>query len=347
MVLCDMSSHVATSIFTEHKTKILFIILTTFIGLPVIMFMIVAAKGFITQASNARPEDVVAMSITKSSTSISWVTSKNTQGVVEYGTSPTAFVFYGPEVEPKKEHSVPLTLLTPATTYYFRLNIDGTIYDNEGVPWTFTTKTKDGTDVAEAVKGISTTNFSTLEATEEAKVGIVTDNCVYTSCLEIQVHLGTGCNSTDYFKCISAPETTAEGTAITVTPTPSPASVLSAQCSVNYLYSEGCTKWIWEPYLKKSENCTKAFDKYVLQCTDKDPTSTNSEAIPDWRYDYVGKNMSTNSIEITHKMPDGEKIWCEIRVEDEVGGDEHSSKWIIKEALCPSSTPTPTPTLTP
>lgn len=332
-----MSSQSTPAPLTGKKTKLLLFILTVFIGLPVIIFLFLAAKGLITQASNAKPEDVVAVAITKSSTSITWITSKKTQGVVEYGTSPTTLTFYGPEVEAKKEHSVPLTLLTPATTYYYQLNIDGTIYDNEGVPWTFTTKTKDGTDVIEAVKGISIKNFVEPEATKEAAMGINTSNCVYTSCTEILAHLGSGCNSSDYFKCISLPQTT-NGVVATITSTPTPVAILSSQCSLSYLYaSNGCRNWIWEPYLKKSENCTKVFYKYVLQCTDKDPTSTNTEDIPDWRYDYVETNMSTNTHEITYKPSDGKKIWCEIRVEDEVGGDKHASKWIIKEATCPTT----------
>ena len=336
-----MSSQSTPAPLTGKKIKLLMFILTVFIGLPVIIFLFLAAKGLITQVSNAKPEDVVAVAITKSSTSITWITSKKTQGVVEYGTSPITLTFYGPEVEPKKEHSVPLTLLTPATTYYYQLNIDGTIYDNEGVPWTFTTKTKDGTDVGEAVKGISIKNFVEKEATKEAAMGINTSNCVYTTCTEIQAHLGSGCNSSDYFKCISMPQTT-NGVVATITPTPTPVAILSSQCSLSYLYaSDGCTKWMWEPYLKKSENCTNTFYKYVLQCTDKDPTSTNIEAIPSWRYDYVETNMATNNHEITYKPSDGKKIWCEIRVEDEVGGDKHASKWIIKEVTCPTSTPAP------
>ncbi|MDP4011600.1 MAG: hypothetical protein Q8P72_05250 [Candidatus Roizmanbacteria bacterium] len=329
-----MSSHAATSIFTEHKTKILFILLTTFIGLPVIMFMIVAAKGFMTQASNARPEDVVAMSITKSSTSISWVTSKNTQGVVEYGTSPTAFIFYGPEVEPKKEHSVPLTLLTPATTYYFRLNIDGVLYDNDGVPWTFTTKTKDGTDVAEAVKGISTTNFSTLVATEEAKVGIVTDNCVYTSCLEIQAHLGTECKSTDWLKCISAPQIS-DVAVVTLTPTPTPAIIMSNKCkmvSLERQYGKDCRYWTWSSYeTHKETECRDAFHQYVFQCSSKSFTSTNTDEVGKTYFDDTITNRKTTSVQLESIPAEDSTVYCQIRVED---SQYNGSQWVQANAEC-------------
>src|SRR5690606_6374879 len=152
------------------------------IGLPLILFIAMAVQGFVSGVGNEIPVDVVASDITKSGAVITWHTDKKTQAVVEYGTTPSALNSYAPEINQNNEHEVALTLLSPATTYYFQLRINGTVYDNDGVPWTFTTKTKDGEDAAEAIKGISTriARGEDEEATEEA--GISTNNCTATTC---------------------------------------------------------------------------------------------------------------------------------------------------------------------
>jgi len=325
---------------TSKKIKILFLLVTVFIGIPVIIFLIIAANGIIAQATNAQPEEVVAINTTKSSTTISWVTSKKTQGVVEYGTTVQSLTFYGPETEPKREHSVPLTLLTPATTYYFHLNIDGTIYDNNGVPWTFTTKTKDGTDVIEAVKGISTRSLTAPEATEEASTGISTSNCVYTTCSEIQEHLGKGCSASDYFKCISAQDA-ATAAVTTTTPTPTPSQLLSSDCKMKYLQvqpGKNCTEWTWEPFATKSPSCRTAFYQYVFQCSSKSFTSTNTDDVAIWYYNNAITNMSTNTITLNSLPKDGSTVFCQVRAEDENGA---ATPWVQASVVC--NTPTPTP----
>lgn len=329
-----MSSQATTAILSGNKTKFLFFILTAFIGLPIIIFIIIATKGFITQASDAKPEDVVVIDITKSSATVTWVTSKKTQGVVEYGTNQTTLTFFGPEVESKNEHAVPLTLLTPATTYYFRFNIDGTIYDNEGVPWTFTTKTKDGTDVVEAVKGISTKSFVEPEASDEASMGPSTNNCVYTTCQEIQAHLGSGCSASDYFKCISTDQSASTATIVTPTPTPTPVTILSKKCEMKYLQvqpGKTCINWTWESYMTKDPDCQDAFYQYVFQCSTKEFTSTNTEDVPEWYYNNAIRNMGTNEMSLNSKPQEKTTIYCQVRAEDEKG---NTTPWLPKSEKC-------------
>lgn len=335
MVLCAMSSQTSPAILIKNKTKIVFLLLTIFIGMPIIMFLIIATKSLIAQASNAHPEDVVAVDITKSSTSITWVTSKKTQGVVEYGITPSNLTYYGPEVEAKHEHSVPLTLLTPSTTYYFRLNIDGSIYDNNGVPWTFTTKTKDGTDVIEAVKGISTKKFSEPEASKEAVINAIeTANCVYTTCREIQAHLGKGCSASDYFKCISTSTTESEAM-ITSTPTPTPAIIMSNKCKMDFLQvspGEDCTHWTWSSYETHREaECRGAFHQYVFQCSSKSFTSTNTDDEIKTYFDDTILNRKTTTAQLKHSPSEGSTVFCQIKVEDP---EYNGSQWISADAVC-------------
>ncbi len=97
-------------------------------------------SGVFTRAADFEPRDVVISNIDKNSVKISWATGVETQGVVEYGTTPTALNFFAPEPQKTKNHTVDLTLLSPSTTYYFQIRIGDKKYDNGGVPWTFTTK---------------------------------------------------------------------------------------------------------------------------------------------------------------------------------------------------------------
>lgn len=336
-----LSSTVHKHIKTGSRLNLMFLALTTFIGLPVIFFIILAIQGFIAQAGNATPYDITVSKITKSEAVISWNTDKKTQGVVEYGTSPSALSSYAPEVSSKKEHEVKLTLLTPATTYYYQITIDGTTYDNEGVPWTFTTKTKDGEDFADAVKGISTRVLRGDEATEEA--GLSTSNCTATACQDIKNMLGKGCSSADYLKCISG-QTSVSGTPAvavsgiplynTPTPTPSPIMIASNLCKLDYLQvGDDCTEWMWDSFDTKPQFCRDAFDRYVFQCRSASFAGTTDPNIV-WYYNGALTKISSNSAELKVTPENGKTVYCQVRAEDEVGGASHSTAWARAEKKC-------------
>src|SRR3989338_10536300 len=106
-----------------------------FVGLVFLYFSV-----FGTRAADYEPRDVVVSNIEKNSVRVTWATGVDTQGVVEYGTTPTALNFFAPEASKGKTHSLDLTLLSPNTTYYFDIRVGEKKYDNGGVPWTFTTK---------------------------------------------------------------------------------------------------------------------------------------------------------------------------------------------------------------
>lgn len=91
------------------------------------------------RASDAKPQNLSITDITQSSAVVKWTTDQENQVVVEYGTSPTSLTFFAPEATKTKDHRVELNLLTPETTYYFQVKAGDKIYDNGGVPWTFTT----------------------------------------------------------------------------------------------------------------------------------------------------------------------------------------------------------------
>lgn len=104
------------------------------------------ASSYMARASNCGVEGAKAVQLTSNSAVINWTTSDSSQGKIEYGTDDENLVFSQIEAEAGTTHNVPVTLLTPNTTYYYLINIRGNKCDSTGnkcdkncVPWTFTT----------------------------------------------------------------------------------------------------------------------------------------------------------------------------------------------------------------
>jgi hypothetical protein len=213
------------------------------VGIIISILLIIFGFGFIrstfTRAEDIAPRDVVVGNITNTTVKVNWTTGKENQGVIEYGTSPTALNFYAPETKSTDTHAVDLTLLSPNTTYYFQVRIGDKKYDNAGVPWTFTTKGNDkttGSDVSENTKITPTsstvpqtqsvassptpTPISSVEVPASAPTtapNAVTNSCTETDCQKIKDKIGKGCEASDYVKCIMKPTGS-----VTATPTPRP-----------------------------------------------------------------------------------------------------------------------------
>ena len=209
------------------------------VGVVISILLIIFGFGFIrstfTRAEDVAPRDVVVGDISNTTVKVNWTTGKENQGVIEYGTSPTALNFYAPETKSTDTHVVDLTLLSPNTTYYFQIRIGDKKYDNAGVPWTFTTKGTDktaGSDVPENTKATPTsvqqvasssptpTPISSVEVPANlptSQPAGVTSNCTETDCQKIKDKIGKGCEASDYVKCIMKPTGS-----VTATPTPRP-----------------------------------------------------------------------------------------------------------------------------
>ncbi len=103
-----------------------------------------AAKTYLSgAAAGTEPKSVRAQPDVKSA-SISWQTEKESQGVVEYGTTPASLLLRALETQPSTVHRVVLSPLKESTTYYFRVRVGETIYDNNGIPYSFKTKSATG-----------------------------------------------------------------------------------------------------------------------------------------------------------------------------------------------------------
>ena len=189
------------------------------IVIGVILSILILYVGFnliqniFTRASDVAPIDVTINEIKENSVKIRYTTTNEAQGVIEYGTSPTALNFFAPESQNTKDHSVDLTLLSPNSTYYFQIRIGENKFDNGGVPWTFATKTKE--DAQETTSEsqveptpVSSTPSATLVPTEATITPVqsidVSDDsssqvigCGETDCQKICNKLNDGCSTRD------------------------------------------------------------------------------------------------------------------------------------------------------
>lgn len=191
------------------------------IGLVIFILLVYFGfRIFGTRAADLEPRDVVISNISTNSVTVTWTTAQETQGVIEYGTTPTALNFFAPEPQKTKNHSVDLTLLSPSTTYYFQIRIGDKKYDNGGVPWTFTTKAVEKTvpsQISPTLQAPTPTTSLSVTPTplQSLKVddnsSTATQVCNETDCQKIKEKLGKGCTTQDYFKCI-----------LKLTPTPTP-----------------------------------------------------------------------------------------------------------------------------
>ena len=177
------------------KISAIVIGVVVFVGLVVGYFTI-----FGTRAADFEPRDVIVSNIEKNSVRASWATGVDSQGVVEYGTTPTALNFFAPESTKVKTHTIDLTLLSPSTTYYFDIRVGDTKYDNGGVPWTFTTKSAE-TSVVSTPTATPTQAVVQSTPVQTLKISDGT-NCTETDCEKIKTLLGKGCSTQDYFQCV-------------------------------------------------------------------------------------------------------------------------------------------------
>jgi hypothetical protein len=91
---------------------------------------------------NTSPKNIRTSNISDASTTISWTTDKETLGYVVWGNSKDDVSKVANEDSGSQKyfnHSVTINGLSPNTTYYYKINSDGTMLDNGGIPWQIAT----------------------------------------------------------------------------------------------------------------------------------------------------------------------------------------------------------------
>jgi hypothetical protein len=93
-------------------------------------------------SATIQPKDVRVSNIDDNSATITWTTDAQTSGFLTWGESETSINRIEQEsVNDEKflTHSISISGLDPETNYLFKINSDGSGFDNNGVPWKFTT----------------------------------------------------------------------------------------------------------------------------------------------------------------------------------------------------------------
>jgi len=127
------------------KGKIL-IVITLFlliVSLPLGILLFKQKGGLKIKAqSENKPENIQIVKISEQEATIIWTTKTPSQGFINYGLSPTNLPLIQPEANSTLNHQVNLTNLLPETKYFFVIKIGENTFDNNGQPYSFTTKSK-------------------------------------------------------------------------------------------------------------------------------------------------------------------------------------------------------------
>lgn len=89
----------------------------------------------------ATPKDVRISNLSDTSATVTWTTGGQTTDFLSWGTSQSVGSIENESQTGQKffNHSITLSGLKASTNYFYKINSEGTSFDNNGVPWQFTT----------------------------------------------------------------------------------------------------------------------------------------------------------------------------------------------------------------
>lgn len=204
----------------KSAKTIIIIVILLLTGVLVVVGLGAARTYLSGAASGCDPTGVRAQADAKSTT-ISWQTTKECQGVVEYGTTPASLLLRALETSAATTHRVVLSPLKENTTYYFRVRVGEEIYDNNGIPWSFKTKatgeTGEGTQASPSASTVTTTPVQVQVTTPAPTTASASGVTKVTTCVksEFTEKFGTSdakydfdnngtVNTKDWIECLNA-----------------------------------------------------------------------------------------------------------------------------------------------
>jgi len=126
------------------KKKSIILIITIIVGILITVGLVLSMDKIRSIFSGAtgkqKPQGVRVTNVSANSATIVWQTPSVVAGQIEYGTTPGSFLLRASETTQKTNHNLTLSPLLPETIYYFRIRINEEIYDENGAPYSFTTK---------------------------------------------------------------------------------------------------------------------------------------------------------------------------------------------------------------
>lgn len=102
-----------------------------------------AAAGVEPKNVAAKPEVTEVGGRQEFEARVEWSSEKPSMGVVEYGTTPASLLLRAAEAQQATSHAVKLSPLKSNTSYYFRIKVGDEVFDNNGIPYSFKTKSAD------------------------------------------------------------------------------------------------------------------------------------------------------------------------------------------------------------
>ena len=118
---------------TDKKIPTIIGVLILSIGIATSLFLFRGKKVFSSKAhTDISPKDIRTSNINDASFTISWITDKKTLGFVKWGKSNINKAALSTQDTKSYIHWVKIEGLLPSTTYSFKINSEGTEFDNDG-----------------------------------------------------------------------------------------------------------------------------------------------------------------------------------------------------------------------